>query len=264
MPRIPVRTTPYTTLPRCTRHYKAKRDLILKQLGKATFINGSQFVVAFISPKGDVDAYASELLQPSLNSRDSQRCCLNKAELDALSVEIKAKMVMQWAEVERLAEANKASKTNADAADVIGIEEMELALSRSTSPFDNDSTLVGDEIDYKHLINEDALEIKKIDTVVCNSVDTTQVSTPAPEPDSTLWPIEMKLGEVTQYYENRLHDIQQNACKLICKNWVKIIEPKKQVNHPYNGGEASRPDWWPIGTRHREPDHLSKQGMLFI
>lgn len=258
MPRIPVRTTPYTTLPRCTRHYKAKRDLILKQLGKATFINGSQFVVAFISPKGEVDAYASELLQDSLNARDSS-CIINKPELDALAITIKADLVRKWADTERLAKLGQAPVMVEDAADV---DEVEITNSRSTSPYDNETTLVGDEIDFKHLINEDALAIKKVEplSIPCNSEVSTTVSTPTQEQDRALWPVSMALCDVEKYYEGRFNDIQQNACKLICKNWVKLIEPKKQVNHPYNAGEASRPDWWPSASRHREPDHLSKQG----
>jgi len=260
MPRIPVRTTPYTTLPRCTRHYKAKRDLILKQLGKATFINGSQFVVAFISPKGEVDAYASECLQDNLTPRDSVTpCIINKPELDRLAVSIKADLQRKWADTERREKLGQAPVMIEDAADV---DEDEVDNSRSTSPFDNETTLVGDEIDFKHLINEDALTIKKVEPVhlTCNSEVSTRVSTPTQEQDRALWPVSMALCDVEKYYEGRFNDIQQNACKLICKNWVKLIEPKKQVNHPYNAGEASRPAWWPATSRHREPDHLSKQG----
>jgi len=258
MPRIPVRTTPYTTLPRCTRHYKAKRDLILKQLGKATFINGSQFVVAWISPKGEVDSYASELLQESLGKRDPAECILNKPELDALAIKIRADLIRRWADTERLEKLGQAPVMVEDAADV---DEDENVNSRSTSPFDGDTTLVEDEIDFKHLINEDALAIKKVEPVslTYNSEVSTRVSTPTQEQDR-LWPISMPLSEVERYYESRLNDIQQNACKLICKNWVKIKEPKKQIKYPYNLGEASRPDWWPEVARHREPDHLGKPG----
>jgi hypothetical protein len=260
MPRIPVRTTPYTTLPRCTRHYKAKRDLILKQLGKATHINGSQFVVAFISPKGEVDAYASELLQGNLTPRDSVTpCIINRPELDRLAISIKADLVRKWADTERQEKLGQAPVVIEDTAD---LEDDEAVNSRSTSPFDNETTLVGDEIDFKHLINEDALTVKKVEpvSITYNSEASTRVSTPTQEQDRALWPVSMPLCDIEKYYESRFNDIQQNACKLICKNWVKIIEPKKQINHPYNGGEASRPDWWPTLSRHREPDHLSKQG----
>lgn len=59
--------------------------------------------------------------------------------------------------------------------------------------------------------------------------------------------------------------MQQNAAKIIAKCWIKIIEPKKQSRHPYREAEGSRPAWWPVGIRHKEPDHLlakERQGLL--
>jgi hypothetical protein len=50
------------------------------------------------------------------------------------------------------------------------------------------------------------------------------------------------------------------------------VEPRKQVNHPYNGRkivsgttrqfdpQVTKPPWWPSGVSHREPDHLPKIG----
>jgi hypothetical protein len=76
--------------------------------------------------------------------------------------------------------------------------------------------------------------------------------------------------EVWKFYEQRLKNIQQTACKIIAKAWVKLLAPKKQSNHPYTGQEARAPDWWPKPTgntreervRHKEPDHLLKHGTL--
>ncbi|KAJ9125739.1 hypothetical protein QFC24_002523 [Naganishia onofrii] len=67
MPRIPVRTEPYTSSTRQHRHFKSKRDLILRTLGKSSYINGSQFVIAWISAKGEVETYASEMLQEAVD-----------------------------------------------------------------------------------------------------------------------------------------------------------------------------------------------------
>ena len=75
------------------------------------------------------------------------------------------------------------------------------------------------------------------------------------------------------YYLTRFKQIQQIPCKSIAKAWIKLIEPKKQVKHPYNGGkkarrmgvkknggELTRPDWWPKrGCPHKEPDHQKKE-----
>ncbi len=78
--------------------------------------------------------------------------------------------------------------------------------------------------------------------------------------------------EVFEYYQTRLKDIQQNACKLIAKAWVRLIEPKKQSNHPYTAGDEKAPDWWPKPwgptkddkVRHVEPDHLLKRGTCSV
>ena len=45
---------------------------------------------------------------------------------------------------------------------------------------------------------------------------------------------------------------------MIAKEWVKVIEPKKQTRFPYNKGDAGKPTWWPADVRHKEPDHLMK------
>ncbi|KAM5476760.1 hypothetical protein MauCBS54593_000030 [Microsporum audouinii] len=74
--------------------------------------------------------------------------------------------------------------------------------------------------------------------------------------------------KVEAYYESAFRAFQQINCRQVAKAYIKIIEPRKQVNHPYNGGrgapgekrdpEKTKPDWWPAGVTHREPDHLKK------
>ncbi|UZJ51066.1 hypothetical protein CBS101457_000386 [Exobasidium rhododendri] len=66
MPRIPVRIEPYTSPSRQHRHYKNKRDQVLRALGKAAYINGSHFSIMWVSARGDVETYASEALQDRL------------------------------------------------------------------------------------------------------------------------------------------------------------------------------------------------------
>lgn len=67
--------------------------------------------------------------------------------------------------------------------------------------------------------------------------------------------------EVNTFFETRLRQMQQLVCKVVAKCWIKVIEPKKQSNFPYNRGEESKPSWWPANARHKEPDHLMKPGM---
>lgn len=73
-------------------------------------------------------------------------------------------------------------------------------------------------------------------------------------------------AEVRNYYHSIFVAIQQNACKITAKAWIKLIAPKKQSTHPYTGGDESAPDWWPRTSgegrdqqkvRHTEPDHIS-------
>ena len=92
---------------------------------------------------------------------------------------------------------------------------------------------------------------------------------------SKLSPIRLTTLEVSngpilrRYYEKAFDAFQQVNCKVIAKAFVKVVEPRKQVSHPYNGRigpfqhvnpELSKPDWWPTGVTHREPDHLLKPG----
>ncbi|KAL4897673.1 hypothetical protein BDV59DRAFT_197949 [Aspergillus ambiguus] len=72
------------------------------------------------------------------------------------------------------------------------------------------------------------------------------------------------------YYDKAFENFQQLNCRAIAKAFVKLVEPRKQVNHPYNGRkttagssqrvdpELTKPKWWPAGVTHREPDHLLK------
>ncbi|KAG0126525.1 hypothetical protein HOY82DRAFT_581011 [Tuber indicum] len=68
--------------------------------------------------------------------------------------------------------------------------------------------------------------------------------------------------EVNTFFETRLRQMQQLVCKVVAKCWIKVIEPKKQSNFPYNRGEESKPSWWPPNARHKEPDHLMKPERL--
>lgn len=81
-----------------------------------------------------------------------------------------------------------------------------------------------------------------------------------PQTASVFHTLQMPLAQLEAYYDSRFTTIQQSTCKLVVKAWIKVIEPKKQVRFPYNKGEQGRPAWWPEGIRHREPDHLGKNG----
>ncbi|KAF7165279.1 hypothetical protein CNMCM5623_009501 [Aspergillus felis] len=73
-----------------------------------------------------------------------------------------------------------------------------------------------------------------------------------------------------KYYRKAFESLQQINCRTIAKAYVKLVEPRKQVNYPYNGRrliagisqqldpEMTKPAWWPDGVTHKEPDHLPK------
>ncbi|KAJ5930231.1 hypothetical protein N7466_005724 [Penicillium verhagenii] len=76
-----------------------------------------------------------------------------------------------------------------------------------------------------------------------------------------------------RYYEKVFQNLQQTNCRVLAKAYVKLVEPRKQVNYPYNGRkivdgrtqqlnpEETKPPWWPLGVSHREPDHLPKAAL---
>ncbi|KAI1359529.1 hypothetical protein F5Y08DRAFT_76687 [Xylaria arbuscula] len=80
---------------------------------------------------------------------------------------------------------------------------------------------------------------------------------------------------VYAFYDHHLRCCQQTACKIIAKQWVKAVAPKKQSTNPYTKGHESRPDWWPKvyckygedtyrELRHKEPDHLGKDERVYL
>ncbi|PGG96238.1 hypothetical protein AJ80_09852 [Polytolypa hystricis UAMH7299] len=86
---------------------------------------------------------------------------------------------------------------------------------------------------------------------------------------------ELKIGDekiLDAYYTGAFKVFQQLNCRQLAKAWIRLIEPRKQVKYPYNGGkgpqgnngdpEKTKPGWWPAGVPHREPDHLLKAARI--
>ncbi|KAJ6157924.1 hypothetical protein N7470_005516 [Penicillium chermesinum] len=79
-----------------------------------------------------------------------------------------------------------------------------------------------------------------------------------------------------KYYETAFKKLQQINCRIIAKVYIKLVEPRKQVNYPYNGRRLvngrtqqldpseTRPPWWPPGVSHKEPDHLPKDERIIL
>ncbi|RDW86657.1 DUF2841 domain-containing protein [Aspergillus mulundensis] len=102
-----------------------------------------------------------------------------------------------------------------------------------------------------------------------------------PSPAPSLRCTTLRVGQtqvLRKYYDKAFEDLKQLSCRVVAKAWVKLVEPRKQVNFPYNGKapsssrlpkppgqdeekpdpEKTKPTWWPTGVRHKEPDHLPK------
>lgn len=94
-------------------------------------------------------------------------------------------------------------------------------------------------------------------------------------PSSSIRWTALRVGDketLRSYYDKAFENFQQLNCRAIAKAFVKLVEPRKQVNHPYNGRktaaglsqrvdpELTKPQWWPAGVTHKEPDHLLKSG----
>lgn len=98
--------------------------------------------------------------------------------------------------------------------------------------------------------------------------DLTSANTPVPQHRGIVMADHQVIME---FCETRFKNLQQMACKIVAKAWVKLVEPKKQSNHPYTNGDINAPDWWPKPwgpgkdekVRHKEPDHLWKRGTGF-
>ncbi|KAK3661516.1 hypothetical protein LTR56_000002 [Elasticomyces elasticus] len=67
--------------------------------------------------------------------------------------------------------------------------------------------------------------------------------------------------KVEAFLLGRIGALQQLSLKHICKEWIKVICPKKQANYPYRNTKIEKPEvpgWWPDEElcEWREPDHV--------
>jgi len=77
-------------------------------------------------------------------------------------------------------------------------------------------------------------------------------------------------GDWEKWFNDAFRAVQQVSCRVIAKEWIKTIHPKKQSTHPYNGKNPrtreigdpnlTKPPYWPKDVIHKEPDHINKEG----
>ncbi|CAO1618512.1 unnamed protein product [Sympodiomycopsis kandeliae] len=354
MPRIPVRTEPYDSPSRQHRHYKNKRDQVLRTLGKASYINSSQFVLLLVTANGTVENYASEAFQqamprwleesginqqakdivlergPSTSSEsksaegtENQGQELTDDEFDegerdytaeesftepSFSFDL-SQASSDHSQVQNVASSStgEPSKTSTpiiqcddvfggglisqqppqnsrltptqgafgQAAPGLGTSRLKrkalapLDVNSANKPFANPSKLMppGSAQDDKFFAAPHSAplpitgagrnRLAKQSALARNDSSTNNDDIRAPkcvQHDLRL----NNRAERTDFLLLRFSQMQQGMCKTVAKAWIKIIEPKKQTRCPYNRGEEGKPDWWPEGVRHKEPDHLMK------
>lgn len=82
--------------------------------------------------------------------------------------------------------------------------------------------------------------------------------------------------KITEIYHQLLEGLLQTNLKKILKEWIRVIAPKEQSTHPYNGGitkkeaiqryrgkkggDLTKPWWWLTDIVHCQPDHIIKSG----
>ncbi|KAG8921136.1 hypothetical protein FRC00_009085, partial [Tulasnella sp. 408] len=230
MPRIAPRTEPYDNPSRQQRHYKAKRDQVLNILARASHVSRCNFALLFVNARGQADCYSSKLFAPKLDKWFNDQVVKE-------AVELTRNHVLQQA-------ASQHKESDPIPEDQIDDDP----LSFINPPFSQSQPgVTGRSANIK---SHDAEE--------------TSPNSPEPFPTHALHFLS-PTGVSDAYYNDVFQRMQQNAAKIIAKCWIKIIEPKKQSRHPYREAEESRPDWWPHGIRHKEPDHLlakERQGLL--
>ncbi|WFD23142.1 hypothetical protein MEQU1_001828 [Malassezia equina] len=279
MPRIPVRVEPYSSPTKQHRHYKSKRDQVLRALGKAAYINGSQFALLLVSARGDVETYASDALQNRLDPWFVQSGIAQEARELARSTRAKR------AKPPPLTDHDDALQDRTEDYS----HESSSSMKLPDDPFLDtwgmgvNSARTGEEQDWSQVLKKDTLsedpaavyehasvsdicspqvpQVPRMSTPLHPSMKSSPIpQRPAAMPAThSQHTIELKDEDArTAFLELRFSQLQQVMCKMIAKEWIKVIEPKKQTRFPYNKGEAGRPGWWPVGVRHKEPDHLMK------
>lgn len=335
MPRIPVRTEPYASPSRQHRHFKNKRDQVLRALGKAAYINGSHFAIMWVTASGQAETYASDAFQERLedwfdkagikeegirlvlerngkvgksDSTSSSRLDRDDAAGDDAAGGAGSGDSDDGGEDEddddddgalTATGSRSAGPSTMNNTPMIACEDVFGPVPSSSSPSvsgSSNSLLAPNNGLAASRLNRKPLAL--LDTNSTNQQFSAQLlavpgsagddekymrapmSAPLPNSDaqkSLMRPPMLcrtgshaapgsKLTQVTlpnvaartAFFELRFGQMQQGMCKTVAKAWIKIIEPKKQTRCPYNKGEEGKPEWWPEGVRHKEPDHLMK------
>ncbi|GAA5948253.1 hypothetical protein JCM3765_001336 [Sporobolomyces pararoseus] len=265
-------------------HFRAMRVKILRSLGTASYRNGSQFVMLWVNPTGQVaDAYASEALLPKLEEWLGKRI---KGEAMELVKAWKAEKERRKIMGEERIEVEGVYRTEGDMFHPDPIDEqmsdgegqdLQTKIPRTTKA-QGGATLtrtggiaqglsIADSLPSSSSTKLGHRSTRSTDSKLhqhpspalssSNSVTSPTLQSSSLSPDGQD-PYKMTREELEKWFTTRLCDLSHKTDKIVCRSWIKAIEPLKQNNYPYQKGEVTKPDWWPSEIRHKEPDHLGK------
>lgn len=297
MPRIPIRTEPYSTPSKQRRHFKNKRDQVLRTLGKAAYINGSQFAILLVSSRGEVETYASDALQGRLDDWFVRSGIASEARELAQSNAASLRASTAAGAAAGAASPAEEGEEHEETASLAGPSSAGPAMASSAQdPFLGGWSPMAEAKTPWHatpLAGGSPLTSRSGGVAAAGGAGTSgpqhqpleMLGTPYPQqvarmfspadvppqsarpggrPAQSAQPPAVRTITLrdeaarTAFLELRFTQLQQMMCKMVAKTWIKVIEPKKQTRWPYIKGEEWKPSWWPADVRHKEPDHLMK------
>ncbi|GAA5942925.1 uncharacterized protein JCM15063_006159 [Sporobolomyces koalae] len=272
-------------------HYRASKNRIMSSLGISSYRNGCQFAILWVSPDGEVsDAYASEALHPKLagwlgprvleeakglvKAQISDRDDLNslgggvygsQGEMYRPSQQEAADEDMSDGEVD-----DDSGRLHRSGRSARGDESAIQTRARSTAGV-NDRTNADSNIGastssrsgHRSSRSMSASEGAITTSLASPSLSQAGVTSPSLSAKSTFskddkYTHKFTPEQLSKWFVDRLRDLSHKVDKLVCRSWIKVIEPQKQTKYPYQKGDETKPAWWPAQIRHKEPDHLGK------
>ncbi|KAG8936434.1 hypothetical protein FRC02_002265 [Tulasnella sp. 418] len=268
MPRIAARTEPYADPTRQQRHFKTKRDQALRALGKASYVNGSHFAILFVSAKGTPESYGTPLFQDKLNvwfnatvTSEAITLVRNASKRNHPGPDTQTPTKRNRDDDRGIQSTNSSPAGSANHRDESSPSSTSPANSittTSTFPFAAPSAPI-----HTPLLEAPGNSDGRFRQAEAPFTPTTSPQQARRLPRSSEHDASSDPSD--QRYLDIFSRIQQHTCKIICKSWIKVIEPKKQTRYPYQGEDQTKPDWWPKNIRHKEPDHLvtaERQGVM--
>ncbi|KAJ5882300.1 uncharacterized protein N7529_000972 [Penicillium soppii] len=77
--------------------------------------------------------------------------------------------------------------------------------------------------------------------------------------------VSLKVGDtesVMRYYRSTLYYLRQHNCSAMIRAVIKSIEPQKYAKSPYNGGDLTKPKWWPSSITHTQLEHMNEEDSI--